>query len=702
MFAQSSGGTSSGTGEYTMPITLVPVDAGPLTLFPGVKEVDSYWYVPKQPRIARDENKKPKMSFIKYVYNEKNASADEGLGGGVFHLVVGYDVTPEEIRDAQSELRRKNSRGKIVGPVLFKEGSVNISIPNITDPDKKEQIISFASAPVIEGANVAASFVMDKRNSTLLWESFNTPNPLVSINFNMSIAGYSAPLEARITIRTEEIMKSQKMQAGLATPWLSAEVGDFMDEMISKGAIKIEKIGTNFTMNAAIDRAIQSATELFFAPIGSAQGLSLQSLTGQGTQDQDYLTRASNLLNQSRTSAQEENNRRRQSNAAERTRATDANRQNRAENRTERERVNQANTQNSNTQPRPSGNTPNTANGQPATNNAGNATTQTAATTNGQTTSPPPSQQLDPNAPAGVAFPINKPPLVQNRPTPLETPIEAPVEKPVEEEAVSVPSIAIVASFVRKTVTRTIDKVMEFTEHQPVTIHHPFGGNLGVSKKDCPTCFIMVNLDDPLFKQRNILVMTDGVNTTDFDKFINAGSVQLRKKHEAGDFTFQEVAINRVNFNQQANLLPLIYGWKNDNDRAKWLDYEYKVNWNFFGGHTIEMPWTPSDKNQIVLSPPLQRKVIYLKAEKDVLKESNIRAIDVKVYYKLGDGKEQVKQLTINSTADVTSGQLEIMLPKETVKFEYEIAWRLWGNVEKKSGRLTTDSETLYLDELPK
>lgn len=626
--------------DFNMQIVLdKPVDAGELKLFPGVKDKDSYWYLPNKLRLAKNEDGTPKLSFVKWVHNTTNGT-NEGIGGGVLHCVFGFEITDEELAEARKELRKINGSGKIVGAVIYKSGTVAVSVPKINDPDK-EEIVATSPAPTMEGNYVAVNMQLDKRSASLLWDSFDTPNPLVTFNFNMVLSGYNSPMEAKITMNREQVYDSQSFQAGVATPWLSAEIGVFVEELIDNGAITIEKIGENFSMKEAIDRTIQKATEEFFTPLGSSQGPSLQQLTStvNSQNNKSFLDRASDLLNTSRRDARTERDAVRRRNEAERARTERENERNRT-----------STTRPNNEQPRDSLVAETPGNVRPG---------DSERATNGR----------------------------------------APQTPNLEEEP-SVPSIAVVASYVVKKIKISGKKVITFKESYPTTIPMPFGGNLGVSRNSCPKCFVETNLDDPVFKQREILTLLDGLNANDFDKYINYGTVQLRKKHESGEYTYDEVRVTRKNFNQEGNLFKMLYGWKGDNAREKWFDYDYKVAWSFFGGNNFETDWESTNRSAINLAPPLSRKIVTIEADKDLLADANVRAVDVKLYYSLG-GKEQRKQFTINPKKDIVNGQIEFMLPDGKQEYDYEVTWRLWGNQEKKSGRKTTSFETLYVDELP-
>ncbi|WP_340200867.1 hypothetical protein [Ascidiimonas sp. W6] len=668
---------SNAQRDFAMQITVdKPVEAGNLVLFPGVKDKDSYWYMSKSVRLAENEDGTPKVNFMKYVYNEDN-DTDEGIGGGILHVVFGYGATDAQIAEARTALRRVNGKGKLVGPVIFKGGTVTVSVPDVDDPEKQE-VVAVAPAPTIQGANVAINLQLSKRSASLVWESLDTANPLVAFNFNMELAGYNSPLEAKITINREQISNHRRMQAGVATPWLAAEVGSFFDEMIDNGAIEIEKIGENFEMQEAIDRAVEMATQEFFTPLGSSEGPNLSQLAGLNGQEPSFLDRASGLLNTSRQDARSENERIRTRNEAARSRAERENREIRASNERERARTERINAE-----------------------GRARAERERAET---ETTEENPREEVTDSTATTTVTPTSAGITPENVTRDVYTPVEATERDEVEPELTeeeSVPSIAIVASYVQREIRVSGKKVISFKETYPTTIPQPFGGNLGISRRDCPSCFKEVNLDDPVFKQRQLLAVIDGLNQENFAEFINYASLQIKKKHASGELTFDEVRVTRKNFNEEGNLFSLLYGWKGDNDRSKWLDYEYKIGWSFFGGNEVETEWAPTNKNTINLSPPLQQKVITLEAERDLLEEAGVRSIDVKIIYNLGGGEDQQKQFTVNTSKDILNGQVAIMLPKNQQEYDYEVTWRLWGGNEVKSGRKTTSFQVLQIDELP-
>ncbi|MBK9492468.1 MAG: hypothetical protein IPO07_29515 [Haliscomenobacter sp.] len=147
------------------------------------------------------------------------------------------------------------------------------------------------------------------------------------------------------------------------------------------------------------------------------------------------------------------------------------------------------------------------------------------------------------------------------------------------------------------------------------------------------------------------------------------------------------------------------YGWKDEKDaqRDKWLQYQYKTSWSFFGNQVIESEWVNTDNFTINVSPPIRPVAVDIEASPELLKQQEVRSVNVKFYYNHGNG-ERMEQ--INVRADVanstTASRVEFVLPDGKYDYEYEVTWRLSGNREVKSGRLKGSSSLLYVDELPK
>jgi hypothetical protein len=275
-----------------------------------------------------------------------------------------------------------------------------------------------------------------------------------------------------------------------------------------------------------------------------------------------------------------------------------------------------------------------------------------------------------------------------------------PREGELDEE--SLPGFAVMATYEIRKVRQSGTFVLDLNKYLTGSLTTRFDENIGDLrrlKKDAQH-FRQVNLDDPLFKQREIVAMVDGYDARDFGEWINFVTVQVRKKHAGGVETNDEVRIDRKNFNSAGNAFKLLYGWQGDNDRRKWLDYEYRTSWSFFGGQAIELPWKKATAGAVSVAPPFQRRKVTLEADPARIAAAGVRAITARLYFSTG-GAEQTRQVTLDPAKRQLSAEIEILLPAGTFNYGYEILWRLPGNRTVSSGRQATSESVLFVDEVP-
>ena len=245
--------------------------------------------------------------------------------------------------------------------------------------------------------------------------------------------------------------------------------------------------------------------------------------------------------------------------------------------------------------------------------------------------------------------------------------------------------------------------VIDLSKATTETINFRFDENLGSDVAECTDCFESVNLDDPFYKQRELLVSVDGLNSDQFSKYINFVTVSMKKEHGNGEVTYDELRIAEKEFSEAlGNPFRLLYGWKDetDNDRDKWLKYEYQTKWSFFGDHSVEQDWATSDELGLNLAPPFHPVTVSVEADPEMLKEAKIRLATVKFFYDYGAGEKE-EQITIKGNQEVPAALAEFMLERGKYDYEYEIIWRLYGNKQVSTGRKKSSDGLIYVDEIP-
>ncbi|MGQ0738322.1 MAG: hypothetical protein ACT4OJ_04615 [Bacteroidota bacterium] len=655
-----------------------PVIAGPLKVFPMLDNPNNYLYLPNKLRLGKHDNGEPQFLFLKYVSNTSSGDADQtssvGNGGGYVHVLVGLHVLPEELEEAKQELKRINPRGVIVGPVVYRGGTMALvtkSVITNSSPENADQkrVLGVGPAPVMEGDNVAVSFVLNALDATLLWESLKSSTPDLSFNLNMTIGGYQSPIGFKIEMNWDKVYKHKIFNVGMATPVLKTEIGIASQQLKEDGSIIVTQVGEDANLQRLQETITNKLMELCFVPFGSEGSPNWAELAKPYNDGKSYLDRASEQLNNERLAAErrnkeirdEEDRRRRLQLEVDKNRTT-------------------------------TGSTGTTG---PTGTTGTNRTDTTRATSRLFDAFFDLSEPVrvtpktgDPNS-LGPAF--KDPKNFKNADKPIE---DLPVAKKEEE---SLPSIAVVASYQQKSIRHTGKYTAEAKTIFATSLAEPFAGNIG--KPNCRDCIRMVNTFDIQYTQRELVCFLDGEIANDFTKYINYVTVMMRKKHAGGDITTAEVRVDRKNFNKEGNRFKLLYGWmQGDNDRKNWLNYEYKTTWNFFGGSTLETDWRGSDQPVIGLSAPVTTKTINVIADPARIKENNIRSVTVTFFYNVG-GLEQTRQVSLNLNKEVFATSTDILLLRNQIDYEYQVTW-LKGNSQVKSARMKSSQADIYVDEI--
>jgi hypothetical protein len=643
---------------YSQPINLDrPVKAGELICFPDIGNENQYYYLSDKPHLAKDENGKPQFSFLRYAENSISTSDQgntEAEGGGIVHAVVALEVTPDQVKDAQRELQRIKPGSQLMGPVVYKSGKFGI-VSSFKDPQGglSKQIVGLGSAPVLDGQKAAVSILLTKLGAKVLWESFKTATPDISFTFEMEVTGYRSPKRAMIEANFDQIYDHKAFNAGVATIFLAAEIKMAFDELVRSGAIKVTQIGDDEKMEGLISTAYNKIADMMFAPMNGTGNLGINELGGiTGGNSTSVLDRATTMLKDSRAEARQinsENDKQRRADEDKR-KAEEEKRRNNLAKDTSRAAIPDSRT--------PNGATPDD---------------QPSLAARGAGVSP--RSEMNPDGSGSSSIPVRA--------------------------DVPIPTFAVVASFEMKHVHQRGTFKIDLNKSTADNISMRFDENIGDlhSFQNDKTVFREVNLNDPLYIQRELFAMIDGMNAQDFGQYVNYVNVRLSKNHQGGDITNQEVRIDRNNFNKEGNNFRMVYGWKGDNDRKKWMDYDYETEWSFFGGQTVKVPLQHSTSGAIDLTPPYQRRTVEFQADQNNLTAAGIRLITVTVYYKLGT-TELKKQVTLNPSKSELSQKAEFMLPGDSFDYEYEVTWRMSNNTSKSSGRLKSNEAIVFVDQV--
>jgi len=120
--------------------------------------------------------------------------------------------------------------------------------------------------------------------------------------------------------------------------------------------------------------------------------------------------------------------------------------------------------------------------------------------------------------------------------------------------------------------------------------------------------------------QREIFFMLDESNENDFVKYIKYVDVLFKKNYQNSEFEVYNKHFFQTSLNSNRDLFKITYRIDNDQDFEKWLEYEYKTTWCFFGDYKIESDWEKSTYMVNALNPPLWRKEILIESDPDRLR----------------------------------------------------------------------------------
>ena len=681
-----------------------PLKAGDLTLFPDMNKQTQYYYVADQAKLALDKNGKPHFSFLRYVDGAgASGKGSEVGGGGIVHAVVSLAVTDEQLNEARQALRRLDAIGTIQGPVIFESGRFAL-VSSFTGQNGElaNQVVGVGKAPILDGQKAAISIFLTKLGSQLLWESFRTSTPDISFSFEMTLGGYRLPKRAKIDANFADIYKSFDLGVQLGFNLGDSETVDSKEENSSNNKPKRARNSKPKEASKTKNSAKDSVKGSEVSNDKKAKEGADEKPESKKPEPKDSNTvkpeteKTEKKAKEETPSENTENKQGLKDKPEEVTPAMEIESENETETNEEDEEVMGA---------APNGNIGSIGSGiyvGAEMQYVFEELRKTGAIKVEQFGDDEDIDNLVSTAYNKLADLMFDQIESSNSNQPNVNKMLSQLNNQKQNQQQQKKLKGIMFSYKMKEKRRTGEfhfDLNKWTNDEIVMrFDHPIG-NLTKYQND-DSVFKMVNTDDPAFDQREIFSVIDGYNAEDFGEYINFVSVHMQKKHAKGHITDREIIINRENYNQQGNNFSMMYGWHGDDDRSKWMQYQYEILWSFFGDIEYKESFQPSTYNAINLAPPYQKNKVEIEADPELLKELEVRMVSVKLYYKV-EGKEFMKQVTLIPNRDRLSEQMEFLSLSNNQNYEYEITWRLKGNRVVKSGRLNGSDNFLFVDELP-
>ncbi len=637
--------------------------AGGLKLFPVYGDEKKFYYMPDKVEIPKGRDGKQQFSFLKFV-NDDEGSGEGGIqkvdGGGLVTFLINFAVPNQTVQRAQSELQRKVPGAQIAGPLNYREGTFAlVSEFQQEDGDWAKRVLGLGKAPVMEGHKAAVSIRLTKDGAIILWESFKQAASNINVSFEMIISGYRNPYEAKMTAWWERVAKNRAINIGARTDFLGVDIQDIMKELRDSGAIELEVKGEDDKMDRLWEMAYGKLAEQMFEPANDP--VTLATLQDDPNVYSNF-ERANQFNNEVRERINRENQAELEREDRERQRLLEFADQwqllgDIARGGSQGQSGNQSGAQTAAGADTLSGN--NSQGAGESSNGAGQS--NGTATSNGQ-------------------------PRVR----------EANLQTP--------PSFSLLASYRKKQFKKTGKFELSFkkwtADKQAMRFDENIGG-FGKRMFNDPAHFRVINMDDPAYKKRELIVRVDGQDSEDFGKFVNSVLVSLRKTHQDGYVHVDELEINRKKFNDANNNFTMSYGYRDDGDRVKWLEYEYKVVWKLFGGAEWSSGWQTNDEFVIDVTPPHQYREVTVEADPDVFSDEKVRLATVDFESTLF-GKKSAQQVTLKPSGNgVLSKVIKYAHEPNDYSYVYDVSWLKRGGVEMRKDDVTGSAEYIFADELP-
>ncbi len=819
-----------------------------LVCYPSLKDPSVWYYLPDQPRLAM-KNNKPQFSFLKYSRTGTTGKAGTNAagGGGIVHFLVTYGASPDRVQAAQRRLQEINPDARIDGPIVYRKGSFALISSFTRDQEMLVKTVAIGKAPLMEGQKAAVSMALTPDGAQLLWESFKSDTPDISLVFDMEFTGVREPYEATIEADWSRISKHHRLKAGLKYSWFGADVDMLFQELRQDGAIKITTKGKNAEMDKIIQSAHAKLLQVMFNPapvddlsraaaeknsysnlnqaikmmkstggktssinlnspgfrqmiatvldffvtdahattagslkLTSGQKQELTELHNRGTQFyleknyqkaletfqewkrryrqimgkdeggivfniarvqmklEQYDKATENFLQAAELYGPETEDGRESGKMAEKAQTLaltqDINKKTSGESASEAynnaRRLDEKAKQNGypadETQAAVSAyesyQKTYTLTGARANEIEGRLRylkQRLAAAPKPETPAPGSSPSTEKQPDDKALAPVPKRPSSgsaskkksiagRKKAAPASSAKRKktmPRKKTsaVKKIADKAPGFSLVASYQMKNIKRSGRMVYHMNHFRTEKQSFPMAENIGSlysRYSNDPGIFRAVTIDDPVFKQREILVTLDGQDTATFTRYLNFVTVKMSKHHQSGETTNDEVVITPESFNQSGNSFSLNYGYKEDTDRDRWLEYTYQVIWSFHGGFEIRTPWVKTDSAMLALYPPYRYRGLTIEGNGQQLDEAEVRHAVITVN-SLINGKQIITQATIRNQGPAPAMHLDIPESLSEEKAQVSITWYLKGGKTIISPAQKVQGEIIYWDELP-
>ena len=206
-----------------------------------------YYYLPRYPKLAKNEDGSFEFLCIKYVGENKESS------GGLFHALIEYTLPDSLVKIIGNKLAQEKPGAVIVGPVplmqAFNDGQEGVGsfqvVSAILSKEGGEDkftrtVITSGHAPLTPGSKAVVASLLTPEGATLLWNSMQgaTSNVSVSIHayYEAAVKSYNAVVKAEMSTIYEHFSRVY----GVQQDYTKRQLRKIVDDLKQDGTLTID------------------------------------------------------------------------------------------------------------------------------------------------------------------------------------------------------------------------------------------------------------------------------------------------------------------------------------------------------------------------------------------------------------------------------------------------------------------------------
>lgn len=648
-----------------------------LVAFPSVRDDQQYYYAATKARVAR-ENGLPKFSFVRFS-EENSAGGEEALGGGVIHALVELGVSEEELSRAREALTELVPGAQLLGPVAYKSGTFALVTSQVgaEDGESVNRVLGLGNAPLLEGNRAAISMMLTARSANILWATFNTPTPDISFSFNMEVDAYRSPIDATVSADWGKVYEHENFSAAFragvdseqAQIMLGAEIESTLDELNNTGAIEIEYIGEDEGLQRATEAVYSDLREIMFSPANMAGSNNFTP-----TYEDSAYDRASSAFAEAESNRKERNQRAVDARNSARTAASNAAGEEagsaansssietlEAESREANQIADQAQDAYQSLARQLADADQNNDNVQRALSAAQERAQAKRAT----------AERVDDRLnTARNAQPERAEEAAKARSLADST------EGDLDWEQGTQLTVSAYAAYRMKTVKQTGSFSQNMRKFKAQNFTLRFDENIGNFTRylNNSRVFVETALDQMVFSQREIFVEYGEINSQYFDNALNSVIVTIRKEHENGKVSRDDIRLAKGTINEPK--LSLIYVSNGDRNADNFSRYQYKVDWNYKNGVQFSGGWLDHEGPSISLTPPLTLESVQVNLDPSMVDQLGVIGATIRTNSPIGEKLIRGPVISLRPASDNDAGystQVPILMANHSPTVSYNI-----------------------------